>query len=125
MKAQSFFEQNGGTYTQVGDVLIPNFTVEEATPIGRWGRMRMRYLKEHHPAVYSNMLLNGTLYQHLVEIDEAADERIDLIAKQLAVIRGIAEKLKADDQLLWIQEMNAIRATAEETVLAELIYVFY
>lgn len=56
MKAQSFFEQNGGTYTQVGDILIPNLTVEETKPIGRWGRMRRRYLKKHHPAVYSNML---------------------------------------------------------------------
>ena len=81
MKAQSFFEQNGGTYTQGGDVLIPNLTVEETKPIGRWGRMRRRYLKEYHPAVYSNMLLNGTLYQHFAEIDEAADERIGRIIK--------------------------------------------
>ena len=124
MKAQSFFEQNGGTYTQVGDVLIPNLTVEETKPIGRWGRMRRQYLKEYHPAVYSNMLLNGTLYQHLAEIDEAADERIDLITRQLAGKRGIAEKIEADNQLLWVQEMNAIRASAEEAVLSELIYAF-
>ena len=124
MKAQSFFEQNGGTYTQVGDVLIPNLTVEETKPVGRWGRTRRQYLKEYHPAVYSNMLLNGTLYQHLAEIDEAADERIDLITRQLAGKRGIAEKIKADNQLLWVQEMNAIRASAEEAVLSELIYAF-
>ena len=124
MKAQSFFEQNGGTYTQVGDVLIPDLTVEETKPIGRWGRLRRRYLKEHHPAVYLNMLLDGTLYQHLAEIDDAADERINLITKQLAGKRGIAERLKADNQLLWVQEMNAIRASAEETVLSELIYAF-
>ena len=124
MKAQSFFEQNGGTYTQVGDVLIPDLTVEETKPIGRWGRLRRRYLKEHHPAVYLNMLLEGTLYQHLAEIDDAADERINLITKQLAGKRGIAERLKADNQLLWVQEMNAIRASAEETVLSELIYAF-
>ena len=124
MKTQSFFEQNGGTYTQVGDVLIPNLTVEETRPIGRWGRIRRRYLKEYHPAVYSNMLLNGTLYQHLAEIDEAADERINLITKQLAVRRGITENLKADNQLRWVQEMSAIRATAEETVMAEMIFAF-
>ena len=124
MKTQSFFEQNGGTYTQVGDVLIPNLTVEETAPIGRWGRMRKRYLKEQHPAVYSNMHLNGTLYQHLVKIEEAAYERIDLVVKQLAVRRGITEKLKAADQFRWVQEMNAIRASAEEVVLAELIYAF-
>ena len=124
MKAQSFFEQNGETYTQVGDVLIPNLTVEETAPIGRWGRMRKRYLKEQRPAVYSNMLLNGTLYQHLAEIDEAADERIDLITKQLSAKRGITEKLKAENQIQWVQEMNAIRISAEETVLTELIYAF-
>ena len=122
MKTQSFFEQNDGTYTQVGDVLIPDLVVEETPSIGRWGRMRKCYLKEQHPAVYTAMLLNGTLYQHLAEIDEAADERIDLITKQLAVRRGITEKLKATDQLRWVQEMNAIRISAEETVLAELIF---
>ena len=124
MKAQSFFEQNGETYTQVGDVLIPNLTVEETAPIGRWGRMRKRYLKEQRPAVYSNMLLNGTLYQHLAEIDEAVDERIDLITKQLSAKRGITEKLKAENQIQWVQEMNAIRISAEETVRTELIYAF-
>lgn len=125
MKTQkSFFEQIGGTYTQVGDVLIPNLTVEETAPIGRWGRMRKRYLKEQHPAVYSNMILNGSLYNHLSEINKAADERIELIVRQLAAKRGITEKLKAEDQLRWVQEMNAIRATAEEIVLAELIYAF-
>ena len=124
MKAQSFFKQNGGTYTQVGDVLIPNLTIKETRPIGRWGRMRRRYLREHHPAVYSNMLLDGSLYQHPAEIDEAADERIDLITKQFADKRGITEKLKAENQLFWVQEMNAIRASAEEAVLSELIYAF-
>lgn len=122
MKTQSFFEQNDGTYTQVGDVLIPDLVVEETPSIGRWGRMRKCYLNEQHPAVYTAMLLNGTLYQHLAEIDEAADERIDLITKQLAVRRGITEKLKATDQLRWVQEMNAIHISAEETVLAELIF---
>ena len=124
MDTQSFFEQNGGTYTQIGDVLIPDLVVEETASIGRWGRMRKRYLKEQYPAVYSNMLLNGTLYQHLAEIDEAADERINLITKQLAVRRGITENLKADNQLRWVQEMSAIRATAEETVMAEMIFAF-
>ena len=124
MKTQSFFEQNGGTYTQVGDVLIPNLTIEETRPIGRWGQMRRRYLREHHPTIYSNMLLGGTLYQHLAEIDKAADERINLITKQFADKRGITEKLKADNQLRWVQEMNAIRASAEEAVLSELIYAF-
>ncbi len=124
MKARSFFEQNGGTYTQVGEVLIPTLTVEETKPIGRWGRLRKNYLKEHHSAVYLSMLLDGTLHRHLAEIDETANERIDLITKQLADKRGITETLKAEDPLRWVQEMNAIRASAEETALAELIYAF-
>ncbi len=70
------------------------------------------------------MLLDGTLYQQLSEIDEAADERIDLITRQFADKRGITEKLKAENQLFWVQEMNAIRASAEETVLSELICAF-
>lgn len=86
--------------------------------------MRRRYLREHHPTIYSNMLLGGALYQHLAEIDKAADERINLITKQFEDKRGITEKLKADNQLRWVQEMNAIRASAEEAVLSELIYAF-
>ena len=124
MKARSFFELNGGTYTQFGEVLIPNLTVEETRPIGRWGRLRKNYLKEHHSAIYSSMLLDGTLHRHLAKIDETANERINLITKQLAGKRGIAETLKAEDQLRWVQEMNAIQASAEETALAELIYAF-
>ena len=72
MKTQkSFFEQNGGTYTQVGDVLIPNLTIGEdgQQPIGKYGRMRKRYLKEQHPILYSELLLSGKLYSHLLEID--------------------------------------------------------
>ena len=106
------------------DAYIPDLLVEETKPIGRWGRLRKNYLKEHHPAVYSNMLLGGMLYQHLAEIDEAADERIDLITKQLVAKRGITEKLKAANHLLWVQEMNSICAAAEEPILAELIYAF-
>ena len=124
MNTQSFFEQNGGTYMDFGDVLIPNLTVEETKSIGRWGRMRKQFLKEHHPAVYSYMILNGSLYKHLADIDEAACERLDLIAKQLTRKRGITEKLKVEDQLRWVQEMNAIRASAEAFVLVELIHAF-
>lgn len=124
--AVSIFEQNGGSYTRVGNVLLPDLTIEggESDPIGRYGRMRKRYLKEHRPAVYSTMLLGGELYWHLAEIDEAANARIDLITARLAEKRGIKEKLKGEDQLRWVQEMNAIRATAEETVLTDLIYAY-
>ena len=122
MKTQSFFEQNGGTYTQVGDVLIPDLVVEETAPIARWGRMRKHYLKEHHPAVYSNMLLNGTLFKHLTEIDQACEDRMDLIIRQMAEQEGVTETLKASAQMEWVRRMNGIRNRAEEIVLHELVY---
>ena len=120
--AVSFFEQNGGTYTQIGDVLIPDLTVEETKLIGRWGRMRSRYLKEHRPAVYSAMLLNGELYGHLSEIDQACEERMKLLARQMAKQEGMTEALKAADQMEWVRRMNSIRSRAEEIVLNELVY---
>ena len=120
--AVSFFEQNGGTYTQIGDVLIPDLTVEETKLIGRWGRMRSRYLKEHRPAVYSAMLLNGELYGHLAEIDQACEDRLDCIVRQMAKREGVTETLKAADQMEWVRRMNSIRNRAEEIVVHELIY---
>ena len=120
--AVSFFEQNGGTYTQIGDVLIPDLTVEETKLIGRWGRMRSRYLKEHRPAVYSAMLLNGELYGHLAEIDQSCEDRLDCIVRQMAKREGVTETLKAADQMEWVRRMNSIRNRAEEIVVHELIY---
>ncbi len=120
--AVSFFEQNGGTYTQIGDVLIPDLTVEETKLIGRWGRMRRRYLKEHRPAVYSAMLLNGELYGHLAEIDQACEDRLDCIVRQMAKREGVTETLKAADRMEWVRRMNSIRNRAEEIVLHELVY---
>ena len=102
MKTQkSFFEQNGGTYTQVGDVLLPNLSIGEAEqrPIGKYGRMRKRYLKEHRPALYSNMLLTGKLFPHLVDIDQACEERLELLIRQMAERESVTEALKADDQM--------------------------
>ena len=125
MKTQkSFFEQNGGTYTQVGDVLIPNLAIGEDGQqlIGKYGRMRMRYLKEHRPVLYSNLLLSGKLFQHLVEIDEACVERVELLIRQMARREGVTEQLKAAEQMEWVRRMNSIRNRAEEVVLSELVY---
>ena len=121
---ESFYEQNGGTYTQVGDVLLPKLTVGEdgQQPIGKYGRMRMRYLKEHRPVLYSNLLLSGKLFQHLVEIDEACVERVELLIRQMARREGVTEQLKAADQIEWVRRMNSIRSRAEEVVLSELVY---
>ena len=125
MKTQkSFFEQKGGTYTQVGDVLLPNLCVgeEEQRPIGKYGRMRKRYLKEQHPVVFSELLLSGKLYPHLLEIDEACEGRIELLVLQMAKSEGVTEVLKAADQMEWVRYMNSIRNRSEEIVVHELIY---
>ena len=125
MKTQkSFFEQNGGTYTQVGDVLLPDLTIgeEEQRPIGKYGRMRKRYLKEQHPVIFSELLLTGKLYPHLLEIDEACEGRMELLVLQMAKNEGVTEALKAADQMEWVARMNSIRNRAEEIVLSELIY---
>ncbi len=125
MKTQkSFFEQNGGTYTQVGDVLLPDLTIGEAEQrsIGKYGRLRKRYLKEQHPVVFSELLLSGKLYPHLLEIDDACEGRLELLILQIAKNEGVTEALKAADQMAWVAQMNSIRSRAEEIVLHELIY---
>ena len=125
MKTQkSFYEQNGGTYTQVGDVRLPNLSIgeEEQRPIGKYGRMRKRYLKEHRPVLYTNLLLAGELFPHLAEIDKACEERIDMLVLQMSEREGVIEALKAADQMAWIARMNSIRSCVEEIVLHELIY---
>ncbi len=125
MKTQnSFFEQNGGKYTQVGDVLLPNLTIGEAEqrPIGKYGRMRKRYLKEQHPVLYSELMMSGKLYTHLLEIDEACDGRMELLTCQMAEQEGATEALKAANQMEWVRRMNSIRSRAEEIVLHELVY---
>ena len=125
MKTQkSFFEQNGGTYTRVGDVLLPDLIIGESEqrPIGKYGRMRKRYLKEHHPVIFSELLLSGKLYPHLLEIDEACEGRMELLVLQMAKREGITEQLKATDQMEWVRRMSSIRSRAEEIVLHELVY---
>ena len=123
-KQKSFFEQNGGTYTRVGDVLLPDLIIGESEqrPIGKYGRMRKRYLKEHHPVIFSELLLSGKLYPHLLEIDEACEGRMELLVLQMAKREGITEQLKATDQMEWVRRMSSIRSRAEEIVLHELVY---
>ncbi len=121
---KSFFERNGGTYGQVGDYLLPNLTINETAQrsIGKYGRMRKSYLKEHRRVQYTNLLVNGKLDQHLVDIDEACEERMDFLLRQLAKQEGITESLKSTDQMEWVRCMNNIRNRAEEIVLHELVY---
>ena len=120
---KTLFEQIGGTYTQVGNFLLPDLEVEECKPIGKYGRMRKRYLKEHRPILFNTMLLSGKLlFQHLGEIDCACKERIELLTRQMAQQECATEVLKAADQMEWIRRMNSIYNRAEEIVLNELVY---
>ena len=121
---QSFFEQSGGTYTRVGDYLIPDLVIEESEQrlIGKYGRMRKRYLKEHRPVLFTNLLTAGKLYRHLAEVDQACEDRMDLLTRQMAKQEGVTESLKAADQMEWVRRMNSIRNRAEEIVLKELVF---
>ena len=121
---KSIFEQMGGTYTQVGDYLLPNLTIDESEqqPIGKYGRMRKRYLKEYRCVLYTNLLVADKLDQHLAEIDKACEERMELLTSQMAKREGVTEALKAANQMEWVRRMNSIRNRAEEIVLHELVY---
>lgn len=121
---KSLFEQMGGTYRQEGDYLIPNLSLpaEPEYQIGKYGRMRRSYLKDHRPVLYANFLTSGTLHRHLAEIDQACNEQMKLIVSAMAKREGVTEALKAADQLEWVRRMNSIRNRAEEIVLTELIY---
>lgn len=110
------------TYTTVNDVQLPNLSLPETEPIGRYGRMRQRHLKEHRPILWNQMVLNGTLWLHLHEIEAAAQQRIDLMLPKLAAEAGATEALKAADPMKWTGLMNSCKAQAEEVVLNELIY---
>ena len=124
MNAQSFFEQNGGTYMQVGDYYIPDLKDEEPGhySIGKYGRMRRRYLQAHRPILFSELTLSGKLYQHLAETDHACKERVELIIWQMKGREGVTEALKAANQFEWVRRMNSIQNRAEEIVLNELVY---
>ena len=121
---KSIFEQNGGTYTQVGDYLIPDISLPDAPayPIGKYGRMRKAYLKEHRPGLYTRLILSGKLHEHLAEVERTCNERLDIMISQMAKAQGVTEAMKARDQLSWIGRMNEIKHSAEESILAEIIF---
>ena len=117
---------NGLDYTLVNDHYLPNLTVAAPTeqhPTGRWGRLHKRYLKEHHPIRYTQLLLSGELGNYLAALDEQADKQLALIIRQMQEAEGVTEALKAADQLEWVRRMNSIRNRAEEIIKSELIFV--
>ena len=121
---KSLFEQMGGTYRQVGDYLIPNLSLPEEPDyqIGKYGRMRRSYLKDHRPVLYANFLTSGTLHRHLAEIDQTCNERMEIIVSAMTKQEGATEALKAADQMEWVRRMNSIRNRAEEIILTEHVY---
>lgn len=121
---KSLFEQMGGTYRQEGDYLIPNLYLpdEPDYQIGKYGRMRRSYLKEHRKVLYTNLTVSSTLFEHLAEIDRSCNKRMENIVSSMARQEDVTEALKAADQMEWVRRMNNIRNRAEEIVLTELVY---
>ena len=121
---KSIFEQNGGTYAKMGDYLVPDISLTDAPayPIGKYGRMREAYLKEHRPGLYTRLILSGKLYAHLAEAERTCNERLETMIPQMAKTQGVTEAMKARDQLSWVGRMNEIKHSAEENVLAEIIF---
>lgn len=112
------------TYTTVGNIRVPNLVLDPApdTPIGKYGRMRKRFLEQRHDGTLTAPVLSGKLTDHLLEIDRTAREQIEATVSQMATIEGVTERLKAANQMEWLRRMNTIRARAEEIVIREVVY---
>lgn len=123
-KLKERITENGIDYILVGDYYIPDLKLpEENRPIGRYGRLHWEYLKQEHPARYSSLILTGKLWTYLADLNEQAEERLDLIIEQMKAAEGVTEELKAKNQLEWVGRMNNIRSRAEEIINSELIYI--
>ena len=111
-------------YHQNGDYLLPDMGMNETdkTPLNKYGRMRLRYLQEHRPGLYTRLILSGKLYEELLETQKAAQDRVEIITDKMAKAQNISEGMKAQDQMAWVGAMNMIRLQAEEIILQELIY---
>ena len=122
----TLFEQLGGTYTQIGDYLLPYLSLlaeKDDRPIGIWGQRRLRYLKQYHKVIYYNLLTSGKLDSHLADIEEQAQRLFLRVVNELAEKEGVTEQLKAADQMKWVRKMNNIRNRAIEVVNCEVIFV--
>ena len=119
---KSTYETMGGQYRQDGDYLLPNLEEPENPNVGVWGERRRKYLREHQQALYTAMMLSGTLNTHLEEVDHTANKMYDRLTSQLAKQEGITEQLKTTNQMEWVQQMNNVRNRATEIVNTELIF---
>ena len=108
-------------YTKIGNYQLPNLTLSQPkTPLGKYGRMRRNYLKQYRPVLYNSMLLNGTLYPHLMELEQTAENRMQQTMAQLLKQNPAPDK--EQNQMAWVQHMNSLKTQAEEMVMTELIY---
>lgn len=122
-KLKERITENDIDYILIGDYYIPDLKLpEENRPIGRYGRLHREYLKQEHPARYSSLILTGKLWTYLADLNEQAEERLDLIIEQMKAAEEVTEELKARNQLEWVGRMNNIRSRAEEIINSELIY---
>ncbi len=121
---QTLFEQNGGTYIQQGDYLLPDVKLPDQPEyeIGVWGQRRRRYLKEHHRVIYYNMLTQCKLYPHLADVEQQAQDMFFRLVDEMVKREGITEQLKTTNQIEWIRRMNIIYSSAREIVNLELIF---
>ena len=123
MKKQIYDEKNGMSYTLHGDYYLPDLVLREEEPTyGKYGMLRKQFLKEHRSARYQYLLLTGKLNEHLNQTDQEAREQVEMLMKQMAEKKGVTERLKAEQPMLWVRKMNGIRTAAEEMVLTEIIY---
>ena len=123
--ANTIFEKQGGTYTQMGDYMLPDLLPaeeEKETNIGVWSMRHKRYLKQNHKVLYYNLLTSGKLNSYLADIEQHAQDLFLRLVKDLAEKENVTEELKASNQMLWVQKMNNIRNRATEVVNADLIY---
>ena len=123
--ANTIFEKQGGTYTQVGDYMLPDLLPaeeEKKTNIGVWAMRHKRYLKQNHKVRYYNLLTSGKLDSYLADIEEQAQNLFSRLVKDIAEKENVTEKLKSDDLMLWVRKMNNIRNRAMEIVNEQIIY---
>ena len=124
METHIYDEKNGLSYTLHGDYYLPNLVLNEEKPIyGKYGMLRKQFLKEHRLAKYQYLLLTGKLTEHLNQIDQEARKQVEMLTEQMVKKQGVTEKLKAQDQMEWVRLMNNIKASAEEMVLREILYI--
>ena len=124
MKKQIYDEKNGMGYTLHGDYYLPDLVLREEEPTyGKYGMLRKQFLKEHRSARYQYMLLTGKMNEHLNQIDQEVREQVETLMEQMTEKQGVTEELKAQDQMKWVRLMNNIKASAEEIILKNMVYV--